>query len=154
MNPYGLAVAAAVGAIFVPLAVSDARTGKVPLTGARLATTVAIAGLGIVAVASTAWFALAGAAVGAGLVTGIQLIPYWLQRRSSRDWIGRADVRLAIPFGWTLGWFGLWYAIAGFATALLSGLAASAVTRQARVRFVPFLAIGLWAGLSIVVVTS
>jgi prepilin signal peptidase PulO-like enzyme (type II secretory pathway) len=149
MDLYATAVAAAVGILFVPLAAGDARTSQVPVRGARLATAVAVAGLGGYGLIVQAWNELAGSALGAALVTGIQLVPYWVQRRSTEDWIGRADVRLALPFGWTLGWFGLWFAVAGFAMALVSGLTASLLTRRTRIPFVPFMTFGLWAGLAL-----
>lgn len=150
-------LAAVVAVQFVLVAVEDARTGRVSVRAAQRITAVAIGGFGIVGLVTAAWTSLIQAALGAAVITGIQLVPYLLQGRGSRStsgggdgrraWIGRADVRLAVPFGWTLGWFGLGFAFAGFASALLAGLVASAVSRSDRIPFVPFLAVGLIIGL-------
>jgi prepilin signal peptidase PulO-like enzyme (type II secretory pathway) len=152
--PYAIAVAAAVGVVFVALAVSDARTSQVPILGSQIATALAIAGLGLVSLVEREWPALVGAVAGAALIAGIQLLPYLVQRRSGRAWIGAADVRLAVPFGWTLGWFDLSYAMIGFAVALVSGLIASVVLRRSRLPFVPCLALGLWLGLVLAVLSG
>ena len=79
------------------------------------------------------------------MVFAIQLVPYRLQHRS-RDQIGRADLRLSIPFGWTLGFHGLGFVFVGFAVALLTGLLVSTLTRRRRIPFVPFLTVGLAVG--------
>ncbi len=74
-------------------------------------------------------------------------VPVTPDRRAEGAWIGRADVRLGVPFAWTLGWFGLGFAVVGFALALLLGLMVGAVTRRTRIPFVPFLTVGLITGL-------
>ncbi|MDH3681932.1 MAG: hypothetical protein OEV40_18490 [Acidimicrobiia bacterium] len=146
------AVAALVGSLFVIAGVEDARTQQVSIRIGRTTTVVAIVGLGAIGLIATEWTQLVQALVGALLVTGIQVVPYLLQsgRRSGQtgEWIGRADVRFGVPFGWTLGWFGVGFAVVGFAVALVAGLIASAVTGRRRIPFVPYLAVGLWAGLA------
>ncbi len=141
-----MALVVAVG--FVHLALGDARTGQVVVARARAVTIIAVTGLGAIGLLAADWWALIGAALGAAVVTGIQYLPYRLQRTADRDWIGRADVRLAVPFGWTLGYFGLGYALAGFATALVTGLAATVIGRRRSIPFVPFLALGLVVALA------
>jgi len=136
----GIGVVTAAGLIV--LGVRDARTERVPVRWSRALTAVAVGALLVVGAAGRQWGALAGAAAGAVLVTGIQLVPYRLQARSGTAAIGRADVRLGVPFGATLGWFGLGFTVVGFALALLAGLAASAALRRRRLPFVPFLAGG------------
>jgi prepilin signal peptidase PulO-like enzyme (type II secretory pathway) len=143
-----LMLAAGIGGAFILMARSDLRTSRVVVHHSRTTTTAALVGMGALAVISGAWTSLLQAAAGAVVVTGIQLIPYLLQRRRGGGWIGRADVRLAVPFGWTLGWFGLDLVFLGYAIALVSGLAFSFVTRQRRIPFVPFLTIGLWSALT------
>ena len=144
----GIGVVVAAG--LTRLAVGDVRTGRVPVRWSQALTAVAVGGLGLVGVADRAWGPLAQAVLGAALVTGIQLVPYGLQARSGRAAIGRADVRLGVPFGATLGWFGIGFTVVGFALALVGGLVTAAVTRRRRLPFVPFLAGGhavalLWA---------
>lgn len=129
------------------LAVRDARTERVPVRWARAVTAVAVGGLAVGGVLGREWGALAGAGAGASLVTGIQLVPYGLHARSGQEAIGRADVRLGVPFGATLGWFGLGFTVVGFALALVAGLVASAALRRRRLPFVPFLAGGHAAAL-------
>lgn len=135
-----IGVVTAVG--LIGLAVRDGRTERVPVRWSRAVTAVAVGGLVVAGVVGREWGALAGASAGAVLVTGIQLVPYARQARTGRDAIGRADVRLGVPFGATLGWFGLGFTVVGFALALVGGLVASAVLRRRRLPFVPFLAGG------------
>ncbi|MEM9130832.1 MAG: hypothetical protein AAF962_03990 [Actinomycetota bacterium] len=143
-----LFVSALVAVGFGYLAVDDARTQQVVVSHARAVTAVALVGLGAVGLASTDWPALLTATLGAGLVVAIQLVPYLIQRRRGEDMIGRADVRLALPFGWTLGYHGFGFVLVGFATALLGGLAYSILLRRRRIPFVPFLTMGLVIGLA------
>ncbi len=149
MNDVGAIVAAMVAALFVVVAIEDARTMRVTVSTARLITAVAIVGLGIAAVAAGAFAGLVTALVGAVVVTSIQAVPYLVQRRRTvqHEWIGRADVRLGSPFGWTLGWFGLGFVVVGYGTALLAGLVVALGSGRRRVPFVPFLALGLFVGL-------
>lgn len=149
MSDVGAIVAAMVAALFVVVAIEDARTMRVTVSTARLITAVAVVGLGLVAILGGTFAALLTAAVGAVVVTSIQAVPYLLQRRGGADgeWIGRADVRLGIPFGWTLGWFGLGFVIVGYGAALLAGLAVAIGTGRRKVPFIPFLAVGLFVGL-------
>lgn len=138
----GVVVGVVTAASLIVLGVRDARTGRVPVRWSRGVTAVAVGGLAVAGVLGREWGALAGAAAGAALVTGIQLVPYGLQARSGKAAIGRADVRLGVPFGASLGWFGLGFTVVGFALALVAGLAASAILRRRRLPFVPFLAGG------------
>ena len=140
-------VSFAVAAVFVVEAVRDARTSMVVVVHARIVTALALIGLGSIGVLDRNWVGLVGAVLGALLVTLIQLVPYKLQQRKGRPMIGRADVRLGIPFGWTLGYFGLSFVFMGFALALLSGLGFCFVSRRERIPFIPFLAFGLVGGL-------
>ena len=140
-------IAASVLAGFVAVARHDARTQRVVVRHALLITALAVGGLGLLALATTDWWALATAAASAAAITAIQLVPYTIQQRRGSAAIGRADVRLAIPFGWTLGYFGLSYAFVGFAVALVAGLAFALATTRHRIPFVPFLAAGLATGL-------
>lgn len=152
MTGAAFAVAALVGIGFLVAAAEDARTGHVAVRTGRTTTAVAVVGLTAVGLVATAWAQLVQALLGAALVTGIQAIPYLLQpgRGSGRsgEWIGRADVRFGVPFGWTLGFFGLGFALVGFAVALVAGLVASAIRRRRRIPFLPYLALGLWSGLA------
>lgn len=143
-----------VAAGFVILAVGDARRSEVVVRHAQLVTVVAIAGLGSVAVVAGNWGGLVTAGISAALITAIQLVPFGLQHGRG-EWIGRADIRLGLPFGWTLGYFGLGFAFVGFGVALLSGLGMALLTRRQRIPFVPFLTVGLlfglvWVGVSAV----
>lgn len=141
------ATAIAVAAGFVILAADDAKTSTVVVRHARWVTAVALIGLVLSAVLDQNWIALMTASVSSVMVTGIQLVPYVLQARRGGERIGRADVRLSIPFGWTLGYFGLGFAFIGFAMALLAGLCFAVVTRRRRIPFLPFMALGLIVGL-------
>ncbi|MEL7158189.1 MAG: hypothetical protein AAFN30_16540 [Actinomycetota bacterium] len=132
---------------FGHLSIGDLRTRQVVVDEARLVTALAVVGLAVVGVATGAWWSLVGAALGAALTFGIQLVPYRLKRRRGDDLIGRADVRLSIPFGWTLGFHGLGFAFVGFAIALIGGLLFATLGRRRRIPFVPFLTLGLGAGL-------
>ena len=140
-------VAVAFGLGLSVLALDDGRRGKVPVRPAQYLSALTVIGLGLVGVASSSWGRLTEAALGAALVTVIQLVPYRLQARSDRGWIGRADVRLGIPFGWTLGWFGLGFTVVGFLAALASGLMAALASRRPTIPFVPFLSFGFWLAL-------
>ncbi len=138
----GAAIGVITAAGLSGLAVRDARTGRVPVRWSRALTAVAVGGLAVIGMAGRDWGALTGALAGAVLVTGIQLVPYGLQARTGRAAIGRADVRLGVPFGASLGWFGVGFTVVGFALALPGGLVASAAVRRRRLPFVPFLAGG------------
>ncbi len=140
------AIAVAVGAGLTGLGVRDVRTGTVPVAPARALTAVAVGGLAVVGAAATRWGRLGEAVLGALLVAGIQGAAYGIQRRAGRAGMGRADVRLSLPFGWTLGWFGLAF--------LVSGLVVATAGRRRSVPFVPFLAAGYWFGLLWVVVRA
>lgn len=129
------------------LAVHDARTQQVVVSHARIVTAIAVTGLGAVGVVTATWTSLVTAALGAALVTAIQLVPYLAQRGRGDDMIGRADVRLAVPFGWTLGYQGFGYVLVGFASTLVAGLLYAILLRRRRVPFVPFLTLGLVVGL-------
>ncbi|MEM8926075.1 MAG: hypothetical protein AAGD35_21425 [Actinomycetota bacterium] len=153
MTSATLVVVCGVIAGFTALAVGDARSRLVPVLGAQAVTVVAAVGVGVVAVIERRWWALAAAAAGAAFVFAVQAVPLVLGRRFGERWMGRADVRLALPFGWTLGFLGLGFVVIGFATANLAGLAMAGITRRRRIPFVPFLAVGLvvaalWAGLA------
>lgn len=143
-----IAIAAGVGAAFVVMAWSDLRTSRVVVRQAKQATALAVVGLGGIAVSGRDWFVIIQAAAGAVLVTGIQMIPYWYQQRYGEERIGRADIRLAVPFGWTLGWFGIGFALVGYAIALVTGLAYGILSGRRRIPFVPFMTVGLWLGLA------
>ena len=132
---------------FVVLAAEDLRSQRIAVRRAQAVTALALVGLALVALATSNWLGLVTALIGAALVTGIQAVPYLAQRRRSEPGIGRADVRLGVPFGWTLGYFGLGFAVVGFAAALLSGLGAVLVTGNRRIPFIPFLTVGLLVGL-------
>lgn len=144
----GAAVGVVTAVGLIVLGVGDARTERVPVRWSRALTAVAVAGLAVAGVAGREWGALAEAAAGAALVTGIQLVPYGVQARSGKAAIGRADVRLGVPFGASLGWFGLGFTVVGFALALVGGLVATAALRRRRLPFVPFLAGGHAAALA------
>lgn len=141
------AISVFVVAGFGVLAVDDVKTSTVIVRRAQALTALALGGLGLSAVATTNWSALATAAGSALAITTIQAVPYAAQRRTDRAWIGRADVRLSVPFGWTLGYFGIGFAVIGFAVSLAAGLVAAGLTRRQRIPFVPFMTIGLVVGL-------
>lgn len=145
--------AAAVSALVVILvagaALEDADTGRVTIRRAQVITAVALIGFGAISALSGTWDRLLTAAFGVAVIAGIQAIPYMLQARGEgRDWIGKADVRLGVPFGWTLGWFGIGVAIGGFAASLAGGVLFSLAARRQSVPFVPFLALGLTGGVA------
>ncbi|MCP3988655.1 MAG: hypothetical protein GY724_06265 [Actinomycetia bacterium] len=140
-------LAGVVGIAFVAIGHLDWRTSRVVVSHAVGVTIIAVGGFGALAIASSNWANLASSAAGAILVTTIQLVPYTLQRGRGGALIGTADVRLGVPFGWTLGYFGLSFAFIGFAIALVSGLTFALVSGRQQVPFVPFLSIGLLAGL-------
>lgn len=148
-GPAAWAVAGLVSAAFVALAINDARTWRVPVRHSMGVTGLAVGGLGLVAVMAGRWSALITAALAAVVIVSIQLVPYGLQRGQGGGAIGKADVRLAVPFGWTLGHFGFGFALTGFAVALVAGLAVALVTGRRKLPFVPFLALGLLAGLGL-----
>ncbi len=147
VNGYSIASAFIVGVGFIGLAVPDVRTMRVPVVPAKILTAFAIVGFGLIGLIRADWWGFGRAAIGAALVTAIQAIPYLLQRRRDEHWIGRADLRLGVPFGWTLGWFGIGFVYVGFGVALLSGMVATMVSRRRRIPFVPFLAFGYWFAL-------
>jgi prepilin signal peptidase PulO-like enzyme (type II secretory pathway) len=132
---------------FAAIAHHDWRTSRVVVRHAIGITAVAVAGFGTLALASSQWTRLAGSILGAVLVTSIQLFPYLMQRQRGGGLIGTADVRLAVPFGWTLGYFGVSFAFIGFAVALVAGLGFALISRRNRIPFVPFMTIGLIVGL-------
>jgi len=139
-------VAGGVVAGFAVLTAEDIKTSRVVVAHAVAVTALAVCGLGFIGIVTTNGEGLAGAAIAAMAITGIQLVPYRRQRTRPEPEIGRADVRLAIPFGWTLGYFGLGFALVGFAFALVTGLGWALSHRSRRhqaVPFVPFLTIGL-----------
>lgn len=174
---YPAIVAALVAILFARMAIQDARTWTVRVAEANATTAIAVVGLSVAAVIDQEWGALLQAVAMAATVTGIQGVPYLLQQRTrairpevsplepsapestpasegptevpAERRIGLADVRLAIPFGWTLGWFGISFAFVGFAVAVLGGLAALLLTRRRALPFVPFLAVGLGVGLGL-----
>jgi len=151
-------MAAAVVVLFVVAAFEDAATGRVTIRRSQVTTAAAVVGFGLISAATGSWERLLSAALGATIVVAVQAIPYWLQSTSDTsrdinppqdsrsDWIGKADLRLGLPFGWTLGWFGVEVAVGGFVVALAVGVLFSLATRRRSVPFVPFLAIGLAVG--------
>ncbi len=132
---------------FVAIGYVDWRTSRVVVNHAIGVTIVAIVGFGALAIADTDWGNLAGSVVGAVLVTSIQLVPYAIQRGRGEALIGTADIRLGVPFGWTLGYFGVSFAFIGFAIALVCGLTFAVASGRQQIPFIPFLTIGLVAGL-------
>jgi len=147
-------VAVAVVVAFGYLALSDVRTMKVPIRRSIQTTTLALGGLGVVGVTDQNWSALGSAVVGAVGITVIQLVPVIVQRRRGTPMIGRADVRLGIPFGFTLGYFGLVALFWGFLLANLAGLGWSLATGRNRIPFVAFMAAGMGAGLLIAAISA
>ena len=141
-------LAVAVVSAFVVLAHHDARTMQVPVGPARRVTVGAVAGFTALGAVTGDWPDLLGAVLGAVLVTGVQLVPFLLQHRAGGEWIGRADVRLAVPFGWTLGWFSVELAAAGLGVALVAGLVSSLASGRRAIPFVPFLTAGLGLGVA------
>ena len=136
-----------VAASFVVAGIEDARTTRVTIRRSKSITIVAVVGLLVISAVGGTWDRLLSAVLGAVLVSSVQIMPYWWQsRRRDDDWIGKADVRLGVPFGWTVGWFGLGLAVASFALALLLGLGYALATRRSSVPFVPFLAAGVVVG--------
>ena len=142
-------------ASFVVLGAEDAATSRVTIRRSRATTALAAIGFGAASALGNEWDRLLGAAIGAAMVAAALAIPYVVQGVGSRAdrsgsgperWIGRADVRLGVPFGWTLGWFDVRVAIVGFGLALSAGLLYAIGGRRATVPFVPFLTLGLAAG--------
>lgn len=148
----GLVIAAAIGVGFTLLAVIDYRTLQVPVRHARRVAYGAIAGLTALSAMTGDWDRLIQACVGSTLVACLQALPYLWQQRRPDLLIGRADLRLAFPFGFTLGWFGLGFVVVGFTAALLTGLAYAAGTRKVLIPFVPAMSIGYWFALTWAVV--
>lgn len=149
-----IAIGATVVALFAVAAIEDATTERVRIRLSQLITVVAVAGFSLVSVVASSWTRLLSALAGAAIVVGVQAIPYWRQARAgtksrATDRIGKADVRLGVPFGWTLGWFDVGYAVVGFALALALGVLYSLATRRTSVPFVPFLTAGLALGVGL-----
>jgi len=134
-----------IGLAFMVVATQDARTGRVKVLHAKLVTGYCLAATLTAAILNRSGTRLVTAALGAAMVTLIQLVPYLIQHRQGRPLIGKADVRLAVPYGWTLGWLGIGYVYVGFAVTLISALMWAGLMRSQRVRFVPFMSLGLWA---------
>lgn len=140
---------------FVALAVQDARSQEVSVRAAQLVTAIAVTGLSAATILGDSWTRPVFAVAGAVLVTGLQALPIAIARlrsspRSAPEHaapVGAADIRLAVPLGWTLGWFGLAFAVVGYGLALVAGLATAVVTGRERIAFVPFLTAGLVVGL-------
>lgn len=140
-------LASVVTAGFVAIGHRDWRTSRVAVRHSIGITVVAVVGFGLLTIAWSEWVSLAGSILGAVLVTSIQFLPYFVQRRRGGSLIGTADVRLGVPFGWTLGYFGVSFAVIGFTAALVLGLGFALVSGQKRIPFVPFMAVGLLVGL-------
>jgi prepilin signal peptidase PulO-like enzyme (type II secretory pathway) len=149
-----IAMGTIVAALFVVAAIEDAKSSRVRIRLSQLITLVAIVGFALISLVASSWDRLLSALLGVAIVGGVQAIPYWWQARGrstggATDRIGKADVRLAVPFGWTLGWYGVGYAVVGFAVALGLGVLFSLATRRASVPFIPFLAVGLTLGVGL-----
>ncbi len=140
-------LAGVVGITFIAIGHLDWRTSRVVVSHAIGVSVIAVGGFAALAIADSNWANLAGSVLGTTLVTTIQLVPYTIQRGRGGGLIGTADIRLGVPFGWTLGYFGLSFAFIGFAIALVSGLIFAEASGRQRIPFVPFLGIGLLAGL-------
>lgn len=141
---------------FIVLSIEDATTSRVTIQRSRAATAIAVIGFFATSSIGGSWDRLLNAALGAMMVTAALAIPYLVQaaagRRRRREpqretWIGRADVRLSVPFGWTLGWFDVRAAAAGLAVALAAGVLAAIGTHRSTVPFVPYLTLGLIVGI-------
>ena len=118
-----LAVAVVVGAVIGWLALTDARTMRVPVRTIQMLTIASIAGLTPLSDVAGSPSPSTGAAAGAVVVTLIQTLPRIVSRLRGSDLLGFAEVRLAVPFGWTLGCFG--FAVVRLSVALVVGLGAA-----------------------------
>ena len=148
MTVVGAISAAAVGLALAALAVTDARTQRVPVRPMVALTALSPGVLGIASLMASEWTHIVNAVVGLAIVVGVQLLPFVVQHRTGKPMIGRADVRLAPTFGFTLGWYGAAFAAIGLLVALVAGLAIAAATRRSRIPFVPPLTIGYWIALT------
>jgi len=137
-------VGSTIGISMLFVAWEDARTGRVKIMHSQTITAYVLACTILCAFLIGAESRLVEAAAGALMVTTIQLVPYLLQTHGRPGLIGKADVRLAVPYGWGLGWLGIGFVFLGFGITLVSALAIAFVTRKKQVRFVPYMALGLW----------
>ncbi len=146
-----LAVAVVVGAVIGWLALTDARTMRVPVRTIQMLTIASIAGLTPLSDVAGSPSPSTGAAAGAMVVTAIQTLPRIVSRLRGSDLLGFAEVRLAVPFGWTLGWFSVGIAVVRLSVALVVGLSAAQLSRVA---FVLVLCAGYWLTLTWAIAVS
>lgn len=138
----------------VPLAIIDARAGRLPnmLTlptfGAGLVLLAAAAALG-----AAGWAAIGGALVGATALAGVYLV----LAVANPSGMGLGDVKLALPLGLYLGWLGAgtWMlgALLGAAFGVLAALVLLASRRaswRSRLPYGPFMVTGAFTAIAVV----
>ena len=84
-------------------------------------------------------------------MTAFLTLPRIVSRLRGSDLLGFAEVRLAVPFGWTLGSFGVGFAAVRQSVALVVGLGAAQLSRVA---FVLVLCAGYWLALTWAIAVS
>ncbi|MGH3096666.1 MAG: prepilin peptidase [Streptosporangiales bacterium] len=137
----------------VPLAIIDARAGRLPnkLTlstfAAGLLLLAANAALGV-----AGWTALAGALIGAAALAGMYLV----LALANPSGMGLGDVKLALPLGLYLGWLGAatWMlgALLGAMFGALAALALLASRRaswRSRLPYGPFMVAGAFTAIAV-----
>lgn len=155
ISPYGIAVVAAhlgLTGIGIWLLAIDARTHRLPNRIVLPTLAVALALVGIDALAMQRTGALVGALAGMLILGGF----YAVLRGMSRGGIGGGDVKLAALIGVVLGWHG-WQVLAiGAAAAFVLGalyalvlMAFRRANRSTRIAFGPWMIIGAVVGIAI-----
>nr|WP_254553077.1 A24 family peptidase [Kitasatospora sp. MMS16-BH015] len=139
-----LATAAALFTLLVPLALVDLRVHRLPdpLTLPAYALT-----LGLLAIAGTGWGSWVRALLGGLALAGCYLLLVLI----SPEGMGPGDLKLALPLGTVLGWYG-WPVLfqggfLGFLLGALYGLPLLLLRRGRTLAFGPFMIAGAWLAL-------
>ena len=129
----------------VPLVVIDLTQRRLPNKITLPAIAVTLLGLGL----SGEW-----ARVGVGLLCAALLFGIGTAL-SIKGWLGMGDVKLLVPIGLILGWFGWQCLVIGLAVAffvaglfVLVRLAMQKITASSTIALGPFLLLGFWVALT------
>ena len=130
----------------IPLVVIDLRERRLPnkITLPAIALTV----MGVLLTAEWARVGVAVLCAGVLFVAGTAL--------SFKGWLGMGDVKLLVPIGLTLGWFGWDVLAVGLALAfflaggfVLARMAMQKITASSTIALAPFLLFGFWVSFSL-----